>query len=111
MIISLLNKKKEAWGEIFYSATGFKYEGASAYIEREFFLNTFNYLKGWVLELQLKEYLENNFGEYWFRNKDSGCFLQSLWSTGKFRTGEDLSSVLGSSTFNFNILKKYVDFF
>ncbi len=106
-----IEQKKEAWGEIFYSATGFKYEGASAYIEREFFLNTFNYLKGWVLELQLKEYLENNFGEYWFRNKDSGCFLQSLWSTGKFRTGEDLSSVLGSSTFNFNILKKYVDFF
>lgn len=40
------------------------------------------YLRGWILEAQLKDYLYDRFDEEWFRNDRTGPFLMELWPPG-----------------------------
>lgn len=104
-----IEERKFKWGELFYSAMGFKYDGSSAYIEREFFLSVFDYLRGWVLEYQLSNYLEVHYGKEWFKSKHAGSFLKGLWKDGEIRSGEDLSHKIGFNSISIEFLKKYVD--
>jgi len=40
------------------------------------------YLRAWVFEVQLRNYLLNRFGEGWYESPDAGKFLKALWSIG-----------------------------
>lgn len=40
------------------------------------------YLRAWVFERQLQDFLLEHFGEGWYESRDAGGFLQSLWAIG-----------------------------
>ncbi len=53
------------------------------------------YLRGWVLEAMLQEYLRTKYGASWHRNRAAGRLLKEIWETGQLYGAEELSRELG----------------
>ncbi len=54
-----------------------------------------NYIRAWMFEAQLREYLVKKFGYKWHRKKESGDFLREIWSYGQKYDLNELSGQLG----------------
>jgi len=53
-----------------------------------------NYIRAWIFQSQLKEYMHRKFGYEWYRKKKTGDFLRELWSYGqKYSSSEVLSQL------------------
>lgn len=53
------------------------------------------YLRAWFFEAHLRAYLQDHYGEEWFRDPEAGRWLQELWDLGQEYTLEELSTRLG----------------
>ncbi|MBM3709538.1 MAG: hypothetical protein FJW61_03850 [Actinobacteria bacterium] len=42
-----------------------------------------NYIRAWIFEAQLKDYMHKKFGYDWFKKKKAGDFLREIWSYGQ----------------------------
>ena len=56
------------------------------------------YLTGWFLSAQLREYLRREFGERWFTEPAAGDFLKNLWKHGTRKSEFEVAAMLGDST-------------
>ena len=54
-----------------------------------------NYLRAWILEAQLRNYLIESFGRKWWIKKEAGEFLVKLWSQGQKYNAEEIAKQLG----------------
>jgi hypothetical protein len=53
-----------------------------------------DYIRAWIFESQLKDYIHTKFGYGWFKQKKAGDFLKELWSYGqKYNTAEILEQL------------------
>ncbi len=53
-----------------------------------------NYIRAWIFQSQLKEYIHGKYGSGWYKNKKTGIFLKELWNYGqKYRADEILSQL------------------
>ncbi|QNO15129.1 hypothetical protein HYG86_10330 [Alkalicella caledoniensis] len=68
--------------------------------------NTPYYIKAWIFESYLREYLQNSFGMDWFCNKRSGEKLKSLWEQGQSFDCEEVLAQLGFDNLNEDLLVK-----
>ena len=70
----VLNHRKEHWlydlDDAFYSA---------------------GYLRAWIFEMQMRDYLKKEFGDDWWRNPAAGELLRRYWNTGRMYMPEELS--------------------
>jgi hypothetical protein len=53
------------------------------------------YLRAWIFEAQLREFLRNEFDEEWFRSPRAGRFLRDLWRDGQKHTADELVRFMG----------------
>jgi len=54
------------------------------------------YLRAWIFEVQLRDYLKGEYGETWWTNPASGDKLKEFWRTGRMYKPEELAEkVLG----------------
>jgi hypothetical protein len=53
------------------------------------------YLRAWILEAQLRSWLERQFGPEWFASKEAGDYLASLWKQGQELRAEELAQEMG----------------
>jgi hypothetical protein len=53
------------------------------------------YLRAWIFEVQLRRFLEEQFGKEWFGATGAGDFLRSLWKMGQERRAEELVREMG----------------
>jgi len=54
-----------------------------------------NYLRAWILEVQLRLVLLREFGQTWFAKREAGAYLRDLWSLGQQFTADELAQRLG----------------
>ncbi|MBI3912326.1 MAG: hypothetical protein HY320_15515, partial [Armatimonadetes bacterium] len=54
------------------------------------------YLRAWMLEVQLREFLQSRLGPLWFQARAAGTFLRDLWRRGESLTEEDLAREMGA---------------
>lgn len=54
-----------------------------------------SYLRAWMLEVQLRHRLVDEFGERWFASAEAGEFLRQLWALGQEFNAEELVQRLG----------------
>jgi hypothetical protein len=54
-----------------------------------------SYLRAWMLEVQLRRRLTEEFGPRWFADPGAGRFLKSLWAFGQEFGAEDIAQRLG----------------
>ena len=53
------------------------------------------YLRAWIFESQLRQYLKREFDEDWFRNPRAGRFLIELWRDGQRNPVKGLAGFMG----------------
>jgi hypothetical protein len=54
-----------------------------------------DYLRGWILESMLREYLRSKYGNTWFLNRSAAGFLKEIWETGQLYSADELSREIG----------------
>ena len=63
-----------------------------------------NYIRAWVFESQIKDYMHRKFGYDWYRKKKAGFFLRELWSYGQKYSAPEVLSQLGLNKLDINYL-------
>src|SRR3989304_4749571 len=51
-----------------------------------------NYIRAWIFQSQLKEYIYKKFGRGWYKNKKAGLFLRELWNYGQKYSADEILS-------------------
>jgi hypothetical protein len=54
-----------------------------------------NYIRAWIFQSQLEEYMYTKFGRDWYKKKAAGSFLKELWYQGQKYSPEEILSQLG----------------
>ncbi|MBC7332994.1 MAG: hypothetical protein H5T85_00780 [Actinobacteria bacterium] len=97
----ILHSEKEVFGkegayqEILSQANLMKYpwETYLKDVDEGFYCT--NYLRAWIFEAQLKNYILEEFDYTWYKKKKTGDFLRELWSYGQKYTPEELLREIG----------------
>lgn len=63
-----------------------------------------DYLRGWVLEAMLREFLRTKFGSAWNSSRSAANFLKEIWETGLLYRAEELCRELGMGSLEPGIL-------
>jgi len=63
-----------------------------------------NYIRAWMFEAHVKDYILNKFGSLWFKNKKAGDFLKELYSYGQKYSPEKIINELGYKELDINLL-------
>jgi hypothetical protein len=63
-----------------------------------------NYIRAWIFEAQLKDYMHRKFGYGWFKQKKAGDFLKELWSYGQKYGPVEILEQLGYKDLDINYL-------
>jgi hypothetical protein len=53
------------------------------------------YLRAWIFEAQLRDFLRREYDEEWFRAPKAGRFLRDLWRDGQTYTADELVKFMG----------------
>lgn len=72
-----------------------------------------DYVRAWLFEAMLRKKLEEKFGKEWYKSKDAGHFLKSLWQWGATgKTLDELAKDIGYSSVDISyVTKDFLDFF
>jgi hypothetical protein len=63
-----------------------------------------NYIRAWIFQSQLEEYIYKKFGRDWYKKKKAGSFLKELWHYGQKYSPEGILSQLGFDRMNIDYL-------
>jgi hypothetical protein len=62
------------------------------------------YLRAWLGEVQLRSFLEREFGEGWFSRRTAGDLLRELWLRGQEFTVEEILQQCGCAPLDADML-------
>ncbi len=79
---NLLDQAPRIYTETLKDFTGFVYDQSQFLNDMDSGFYSADYLRAWLGEAQLSDYLEINFSKNWFMNKEAGHFLKELWLPG-----------------------------
>jgi len=63
-----------------------------------------SYIRAWIFQSQIEEYLYRKFGYRWYTKKAAGSFLRELWYYGQKYSPEEILSQLGFDKMNIDYL-------
>jgi hypothetical protein len=78
------------------AATGFVYKPVGYLFDMDGELYSADYLRAWLGEAQLREYLTVQFGETWWANAGAGKFLVELWQQSSRPDAEQVIAQIGA---------------
>ncbi len=83
------------YAETMHAATGLRYQPESWVADFADGLEAADYLRGWILECMLWEYMSRRYGKTWMRNRPAGGFLKEIWETGQLYRAEEMGREIG----------------
>jgi hypothetical protein len=63
-----------------------------------------DYLRGWIFESMLREYMTTRFGRAWNQSRAASGFLKEIWETGQLYRSEELCREIGIGVLDPQIL-------
>jgi hypothetical protein len=90
-----LDNMSEIYAETMRSYTGLQYCPEAWLNEPLDGFESADYLRGWILECMLREYLRSKFGRDWFTNRSAAGFLKEIWETGQLYRADELCREIG----------------
>jgi hypothetical protein len=85
----------QAYAEIMKTYTGLRHQPELWLVDYSNGFDAACYLRGWILESMLREYIYQRYGKSWFRNRSAAGFLKEIWETGHLYNAEELSREIG----------------
>jgi hypothetical protein len=89
--------KRQLYQDLHERAARVRYNPANYLITVDDGFYCAEYLRSWVAEAQLRNYLIDEFGESWFADSRSGDLLRELWKEGSRITVEEMAEMLGET--------------
>lgn len=83
------------YAETMKAYTGLQHQAESWMADLSDGFDSADYLRGWIFECLLREYLSRRFGKAWFRSRSAAGFLKEIWETGQLYQAGELSRDLG----------------
>ncbi len=93
-----------AYSRLQTEATGFKRSSAFYLSDVDDGFYSGAYLRAWLFEAGLREYLLTRYGRRWWASTRAGDELIDLWNTGSRYSVEELSQMLGLGELSFDLL-------
>jgi hypothetical protein len=90
-----LENAPKVYADTLSRATGLQCDPQSYLADAEDGLDSAGYLRAWIFELQLRDYLRSRFGNTWFAHKAAGRFLKEIWETGQLYSVDELCREIG----------------
>ncbi len=90
-----LENMPEIYAETMQAYTGLQHNPESWLRELPDGFASANYLRGWILESMLKDYLRSKYGTAWFCNRSAAGFLKEIWETGQLYRADELCREIG----------------
>ena len=88
-------RSREAYRDLLSDATLVAWPAELYLFDVDAFFYAARYLRAWIFEAQLREFLRERFDEEWYRNDRTGPLLLGLWRQGQRLTTEELAEDLG----------------
>ena len=86
--------------------TGFIYQPSGYLFDMDEGFYSADYLRAWVGEAQLADYLQRNFSERWWADKRAGKFLVDLWRSASTQEAEQVLGGLGCPALDTGCLER-----
>jgi hypothetical protein len=90
-----LGSMPQTYAETMKAYTGLEHQPESWLEEIPDGFHCADYLRGWMLESMLREYLRSRYGRAWFQNGSAGGFLKEIWETGQLYGADELCREIG----------------
>jgi hypothetical protein len=85
----------EGYEEHLTAATGIRYRADSYLSDMDAGFYSADYLRAWIRSAQLRSHLVAEHGEDWWRSRETGDLLRSLFAEGTKPTSEEIAGRLG----------------
>ena len=83
------------YSETMKAYTGLSHPGESWLADPADGFEAADYLRGWIFESMLREYLETRFGRMWAQSRSATGFLKEIWETGQLYSADELCREIG----------------
>ncbi len=93
-------RNSRLYSDTLTQATGFLYPPQGYLDDMDEGYYSADYLRAWITESMVRDYLKRNYGPEWFANPEAGKFLKGLWSRGVSIDNEDVARELGYEPFD-----------
>ena len=93
-----------AFADIMQSYTGFLHHPEYWVTHAFDGVEAADYLRGWILECVLREYLCRRYGKAWMQNRSAAGFLKEIWETGQLYSADELAREIGAGCLDPQIL-------
>ena len=90
--------------EALQRATGTLYDQESYLEDIDDGFYSADYLRAWIFEAQLRDYLRSRFGHAWFHVRAADSFLKEIWETGQLYSIGELSREIGIGPLDVQVL-------
>ena len=85
----------DGYEELLTAATGVRYRAQGYLADMDAGFYSADYLRAWIRSAQLRDHLEHEIGEDWWRNPDTGAFFRDLFREGTRPASEEVAARLG----------------
>jgi hypothetical protein len=92
------------YAELQTAATGFRRSPALYLSDVDDGFYSAAYLRAWIFEAALREYLRTRYGSRWWASRKAGDELIDLWNTSSRYSVEELARLLGLGELSFDLL-------
>ncbi len=90
-------RNAKLYADTLTEATDFHYQPASYLVDMDSGFYSADYLRAWLTQAQLSEYLAATYGPQWFTVPAAGQFLKELWQQGTKPENEDIARQIGAT--------------
>jgi hypothetical protein len=87
--------KSKRYADLLTASLGVRYSAEDYLSDVDDGFYCARYLRAWILEAQVRQHLEQEFGDRWFETREAGAHLRTLWSCGQSDPADDLARRLG----------------
>jgi hypothetical protein len=87
--------KSKRYADLLTASLGVRYSAEDYLSDVDDGFYCARYLRAWILEAQIRQHLEQEFGDRWFETREAGAHLRTLWSCGQSDPADDLARRLG----------------
>ena len=85
----------DGYAERLTEATGLRYRSENYLADMDAGFYSADYLRAWIRNAQLREYLTRKVGEGWWRSPETGQLLRDLFREGAKPTSEEVAGRIG----------------
>ncbi len=100
------NDLPQTYSDTMRQYTGLLHESESYLYDLSDGFYSADYLRGWVYEAMLREYLRIKYGKSWFFSRSAGNFLKEIWETGQQYRADELFRDIGMGDFEPAVLAR-----